>query len=97
MLPHSGNTAVQRPSMEDAQHPGDINQALIELGSTVCKIREPDCGSCPLRAWCRAYAVSNSDVQKVIVTDIYPNLVLNWIHTASGYRGCMYPLYAVAR
>ncbi|KAF8223425.1 DNA glycosylase [Tricholoma matsutake] len=64
MLPHSGNTAVQRPSMEDAQHPGDINQALIELGSTVCKIREPDCGSCPLRAWCRAYAVSNSDVQK---------------------------------
>ena len=53
--------------MEDIEYPGDINQALIELGSTVCKIREPDCGSCPLRAWCRAYAFSKPDVEKVTI------------------------------
>ncbi|KAI0688384.1 DNA glycosylase [Cytidiella melzeri] len=34
---------------------GDINQALIELGATVCRPRDPDCDSCPLRAWCGAY------------------------------------------
>jgi A/G-specific adenine glycosylase len=53
--------------MEVALHPGDINQALIELGSTVCKAREPDCETCPLRAWCQAYAVSKSDIEKVII------------------------------
>ncbi|KAJ7599229.1 DNA glycosylase [Mycena floridula] len=36
------------------QHPGDINQALIELGSTVCKVRDPNCTECPLRSWCSA-------------------------------------------
>ncbi|EMD34775.1 hypothetical protein CERSUDRAFT_125329 [Gelatoporia subvermispora B] len=35
--------------------PGDLNQALIELGATVCKVRDPACGACPLQRWCRAY------------------------------------------
>ncbi|KAL1747396.1 DNA glycosylase [Schizophyllum fasciatum] len=39
-----------------AQHAGDINQALIELGSTVCKVKDPDCEKCPLSPWCRAYS-----------------------------------------
>ncbi|RPD65729.1 DNA glycosylase [Lentinus tigrinus ALCF2SS1-7] len=39
----------------DADRPGDVNQALIELGSTVCKVREPSCGVCPLQQWCAAY------------------------------------------
>lgn len=43
-----------------ALHPGDINQALIELGSTVCKVREPNCEACPLSKWCRAYINSNN-------------------------------------
>jgi hypothetical protein len=42
---------------------GDINQALIELGSTVCKPRDPDCSSCPMQRWCRAYQLS----EKVII------------------------------
>ncbi|WAQ87247.1 hypothetical protein PtA15_8A150 [Puccinia triticina] len=38
------------------QHrPGDFNQALMELGATVCKPREAACPSCPLSKWCRAY------------------------------------------
>ncbi|KAJ2919010.1 hypothetical protein MD484_g1426, partial [Candolleomyces efflorescens] len=36
-------------------NPGDINQALIELGSTVCKVQNPSCSSCPLNQWCGAY------------------------------------------
>lgn len=38
-----------------SKRPGDINQALIELGSTVCAVRDPVCSDCPLRLWCKAY------------------------------------------
>ncbi|OSD08754.1 DNA glycosylase [Trametes coccinea BRFM310] len=41
--------------VEGAERPGDVNQALIELGSTVCKVRDPACSSCALRPWCAAY------------------------------------------
>jgi A/G-specific adenine glycosylase len=33
---------------------GDWNQALMELGATVCKPRDPDCASCPVESMCRA-------------------------------------------
>ncbi len=37
--------------------PGDFNQALMELGATVCLPNgEPLCGECPLRELCRANA-----------------------------------------
>jgi A/G-specific adenine glycosylase len=32
-----------------------LNQALMELGATVCTARTPRCGACPLRRWCRAF------------------------------------------
>ena len=34
--------------------PGKINEALMELGATVCKATDPDCAACPLAAECRA-------------------------------------------
>jgi A/G-specific adenine glycosylase len=34
---------------------GDLNQALMEIGSQVCLPRQPKCGDCPLRANCRAF------------------------------------------
>mgnify|MGYP006106934631 CR=1 FL=1 len=36
------------------RRPGDHNQAIMELGATVCKPRTPDCGHCPIRQHCRA-------------------------------------------
>ena len=36
--------------------PGDLNQALMELGATVCKPRGPRCELCPIRRSCRARA-----------------------------------------
>jgi A/G-specific adenine glycosylase len=36
--------------------PGDLNQALMELGATVCTPAEPQCSGCPARRFCRAYA-----------------------------------------
>ena len=36
--------------------PGDWNQALMELGETVCAPQVPRCAECPVQRWCRAYA-----------------------------------------
>ncbi|UCG32276.1 MAG: A/G-specific adenine glycosylase [Phycisphaerales bacterium] len=35
---------------------GDFNQAMMELGATLCAARSPRCGECPLRAHCRGLA-----------------------------------------
>jgi A/G-specific adenine glycosylase len=34
--------------------PGDFNQALMDLGATVCTPKDPACNQCPLSSWCRA-------------------------------------------
>lgn len=34
------------------------NEALMELGRTVCKVKNPDCTNCPLRERCRAFCES---------------------------------------
>lgn len=38
------------------RRPGDWNQALMELGATLCTPRRPRCGECPLRRHCAAFA-----------------------------------------
>jgi len=35
---------------------GQLNQALMEIGSLVCTPRSPRCDECPLAGWCRARA-----------------------------------------
>jgi A/G-specific adenine glycosylase len=37
----------------DAERPGDFNQALMELGATVCLPRGPHCVVCPLCSYCK--------------------------------------------
>ncbi len=36
------------------EQPGDHNQAMMELGATVCTPRAPGCGDCPIASGCRA-------------------------------------------
>ena len=36
----------------DPQHPGDFNQAMMELGATVCTPRTPACLACPVVGLC---------------------------------------------
>ncbi len=43
-------------SLVPMRRPGDWNQALMELGATVCGPRAPRCTLCPLRGECRALA-----------------------------------------
>ena len=41
--------------------PGDWNQALMELGATLCRPRRPECHRCPLAGPCRARLEGRTD------------------------------------
>ncbi|XP_071897830.1 adenine DNA glycosylase isoform X2 [Anas platyrhynchos] len=41
-------------ALVDRSRPGDFNQALMELGATVCTPKAPLCGECPVKQHCRA-------------------------------------------
>ncbi|QPC84433.1 A/G-specific adenine glycosylase [Phototrophicus methaneseepsis] len=43
------------------QRPGDYNQALMELGQTICTPRTPQCQSCPVNTLCEAYATGTQN------------------------------------
>jgi A/G-specific adenine glycosylase len=45
----------------DPERPGDGNQALMELGATVCTPRRPACPRCPLAAGCAARAAGDPE------------------------------------
>ena len=42
------------------QRPGDFNQAMMELGATVCLPRDPRCDRCPVHGWCAERASSST-------------------------------------
>ncbi|MBU1698721.1 MAG: NUDIX domain-containing protein, partial [Candidatus Eisenbacteria bacterium] len=53
--------AVRRQLLDTARgflnprHPGDLNQAMMELGATICHPQQPACARCPLRDGCGAF------------------------------------------
>lgn len=57
----SGQSAVLRKlwqlaeKMTPKQQTNHYNQAMMDLGATVCKRSNPDCLSCPLQADCQSY------------------------------------------
>jgi A/G-specific adenine glycosylase len=54
-----GKTLTQKECWDAAQssldpaRPGDFNQAIMELGATVCLPGQPQCQACPIRKFCR--------------------------------------------
>jgi A/G-specific adenine glycosylase len=52
------DTAVE---LVDPERPGDWNQALMELGATVCTPRSPKCHRCPVAEWCAARDAGTQD------------------------------------
>src|SRR4051812_29289561 len=49
----------------DPARPGDSNQALMELGATLCSPRRPKCLLCPLRPGCRAAREGDPEIYPV--------------------------------
>ena len=49
----------QAQFLVDCQHPGDINQALMDIGATLCRPDDPACPACPVRQACQAFREGN--------------------------------------
>ena len=60
---HLTDAEIQREATQllDCHRPGDWNQAMMEIGSQVCKPRNPDCGACPLESSCEATRTENPE------------------------------------
>ncbi|MDZ4686689.1 MAG: A/G-specific adenine glycosylase, partial [Planctomycetaceae bacterium] len=55
--------------------PGTINQALMDLGATVCTPTEPSCEQCPVSRWCAAFAAGQQrdiprPAKRIELTDV---------------------------
>jgi A/G-specific adenine glycosylase len=48
--------AEEAARLLDRRRPGDFNQAIMELGATICLPRTPACGRCPAAKFCAARA-----------------------------------------
>lgn len=48
-------------SLVPAERPGDFNQAVMDLGATVCTPGTPSCERCPLQGECDAYAAGDAE------------------------------------
>lgn len=53
--------AAEAGRLLDPGRPGDFNQAMMELGATVCLPRNPDCGACPVASFCAAHAAGTAN------------------------------------
>lgn len=65
----------------DPRRPGDFNQAMMELGATVCIPRAPRCGECPVERFCAAHAAGRQNelpvkLKKNTARDVPLDLVL---------------------
>ncbi|MBB6098789.1 A/G-specific adenine glycosylase [Deinobacterium chartae] len=56
LQPSSAWLQARADALLERAAPGDWNQAVMELGATVCTPKKPACTACPLRAHCAAYA-----------------------------------------
>ena len=43
-------------SIIDKQNPGDFNQAIMDLGSTICLPKNPLCEKCPIQTDCKSFS-----------------------------------------
>jgi A/G-specific adenine glycosylase len=48
--------SARAQALASAARPGDLAQALMDLGATVCRPRAPRCRACPWRTCCAAHA-----------------------------------------
>ncbi|MFH1085789.1 MAG: A/G-specific adenine glycosylase [Chloroflexota bacterium] len=53
---------------------GDFNQAMMDLGATVCLPQAPTCGCCPIRGYCQALAAGTQALRPAAATRERPPL-----------------------
>ena len=60
-----------------AERPGDHNQAIMDLGATVCVPGTPDCDRCPLTGFCDAFRKGDAS-ELPILPRAKPQKILPW-------------------
>lgn len=58
--PSPARLRAEAARLLDPRRPGDFNEAMMELGATVCTPRRPSCRVCPVAGWCRARAAGTA-------------------------------------
>jgi A/G-specific adenine glycosylase len=66
---------AEAEALADGEAPGDLNQALMELGARVCVPRCPRCDACPVSAWCDARAAGDAEALPLRAPRRAPKLV----------------------
>ena len=64
-------------AMVPRDRPGDYNQAVMDLGATVCVPGTPDCDRCPLSAFCDAFARGDAPDLPLIPGKV-PQKTIRW-------------------
>jgi A/G-specific adenine glycosylase len=59
--PREAELWAMAEALVPGERPGDLNQALMELGATVCTPRAPRCAGCPVREDCAAWAAGTQE------------------------------------
>ena len=78
----------------DPANPGTFNQAVMELGATVCLPKNPQCLVCPVTEWCRARQLgtqSSLPVKIVPRKSVQEQRILFWIERGGHVLGWQRP------
>ncbi len=73
--------ALRAAELLDHNRPGDFNQAMMELGATVCTPRSPTCLTCPVSRYCLAKEAGTQNslpvkLRKAVVREMEIELLL---------------------
>lgn len=71
-----------------AERPGDWNQALMELGATICRPTQPDCHVCPVSTFCKARQAGLE--HEIPVKNVRPQIVQMQSHIWIPIHGDFY-------
>jgi A/G-specific adenine glycosylase len=77
--------AALASTLLDREHPGAFNQAMMELGATVCLPKAPQCLLCPVATHCMARAQNRITEFPVKISDkrsVKRERILYWIECA---------------
>lgn len=68
------------------ENPGDFNQAIMELGATICTPQKAQCEICPIQNSCLAFAKSKVDQLPVKIKNIkIKDRFFNFFYTEHGF------------
>jgi A/G-specific adenine glycosylase len=48
-----------------ASRSGDFAQAMMDLGASLCSVKAPKCGQCPIRSYCKAHATNQAEAYPI--------------------------------